>query len=363
MPTIRKRNGRYQAQVRIKREGSIVYQDSATFDTKKQAELWAYALENRINKDGVEAHYTSSHTVTDIVLAYAAYRESVRPLSRGMQHSVRAVCLSGFANKSVSALTATDLTQWGAELQKKVAPSTAMHHFMVLRSAFSSALSLVGFEPNMAPIRSAMKTLQRVKALARSQARERRISDVELDVICDLLEAKSILVPTHTYVRLAVELPRRREELLTMCWSDYNGKTIRLRDTKNPTILRDEVVPVPAPAQKIINSLPRIPGEDRILPYKPESVSAAFQRAVRELGIEDIRLHDLRHEGISRLFERGLSIPEVALVSGHVSWAALRRYTHIKPLDVLEKLNASSKRTQKDFAQLEQPGESDWRNS
>ena len=115
--------------------------------------------------------------------------------------------------------------------------------------------------------------------------------------------------------------------------------TIRKRGAKWQAQVRDEVVPVPADAAAIIDSLPRFDGEGRILPYKPESVSTAFQRAVREVGLEGIRLHTLRHEGISRLFERGLQIQEVALISGHVSWAALRRYTHIKPLDVVEKLN------------------------
>ncbi len=158
-------------------------------------------------------------------------------------------------------------------------------------------------------------------------------------------------MPTHVYVRLAVALPRRREELLSARWDDYTGKTLTLRDTKHPTSTRTEVVPVPEAARRIIDGLPRI--DERILPYKPESVSAAFQRAVRELGIEDLRLHDLRHEGISRLFEAGLQIQEVALISGHVSWAALKRYTHIKPLDVLEKLNARSEGTQEAAAQPE----------
>jgi integrase len=48
------------------------------------------------------------------------------------------------------------------------------------------------------------------------------------------------------------------------------------------------------------------------------------------LGIEDLRFHDLRHEGVTRLFETGLTIPQVAAVSGHRSWSSLQRYTHIK---------------------------------
>lgn len=48
----------------------------------------------------------------------------------------------------------------------------------------------------------------------------------------------------------------------------------------------------------------------------------------------------LRHEGISRLFEQGISIPEVALISGHQSRAMLRRYTNLSAQTLSEKLNA-----------------------
>lgn len=48
------------------------------------------------------------------------------------------------------------------------------------------------------------------------------------------------------------------------------------------------------------------------------------------LGIKDLHFHDLRHEGISRLFEMAQTIPQVASVSGHRSWQSLKRYTHME---------------------------------
>ena len=44
------------------------------------------------------------------------------------------------------------------------------------------------------------------------------------------------------------------------------------------------------------------------------------------------------HEAISRFFEKGLSIPEVALISGHRDVGMLFRYTHLKAENVLKKL-------------------------
>jgi hypothetical protein len=68
-----------------------------------------------------------------------------------------------------------------------------------------------------------------------------------------------------------------------------------------------------------------------IFPYDPKSVGAAFTRACRLLGIQDLRFHDLRHEATSRLFERGYQIHEVAQFTLHESWNELKRYTNLKP--------------------------------
>lgn len=65
-------------------------------------------------------------------------------------------------------------------------------------------------------------------------------------------------------------------------------------------------------------------------PANGDAISAAFTRACKMLGIKDLHFHDLRHEGISRLFEMAQTIPQVASVSGHRSWQSLKRYTHME---------------------------------
>jgi site-specific recombinase XerD len=46
----------------------------------------------------------------------------------------------------------------------------------------------------------------------------------------------------------------------------------------------------------------------------------------------------LRHEGASRLFEKGLNTMEAAEITGHRNMSMLRRYTHLMPPQLLEKL-------------------------
>ena len=47
------------------------------------------------------------------------------------------------------------------------------------------------------------------------------------------------------------------------------------------------------------------------------------------LGIEDFRWHNLRHEACSRLAERGWTVQQIQLISGHKTLQSLERYMHL----------------------------------
>ena len=68
----------------------------------------------------------------------------------------------------------------------------------------------------------------------------------------------------------------------------------------------------------------------------------AWERLRRRAGLEDLRFHDLRHEAISRFCELGLTLAEVALISGHRDYRMLARYTHLLPMDLAMKLKGRS---------------------
>ena len=75
-----------------------------------------------------------------------------------------------------------------------------------------------------------------------------------------------------------------------------------------------------------------------IFGLRPESISQAFERACLRAGIEDLHFHDLRHEAISRLFEKGLNVMEVSTISGHKTVQMLKRYTHLRIEDLVKKI-------------------------
>lgn len=104
----------------------------------------------------------------------------------------------------------------------------------------------------------------------------------------------------------------RQGAILSQTWEDYDleNEEITIRNMKHPrqTQGNDMTLSIQEEARAIIESMPR--NDDRIFPYNSDVVSRRFTDACKLLGFEDLHFHDLRHEGISRLFEMGLTIPQ-----------------------------------------------------
>jgi len=341
MSTIRKRGDKWQAIVRLKRDGALIHQEAKTFATERLARDWARRVEVTIKDKGVTARQRSLVTLGELITEYQKVREELKPLRRTAVAELSQLH-AALGSVSCGDLTPRLFTDFARRRRQEGAgPTTVLHNLSVLRSVLRSAQPMFGYDIDASAVSQAITALKVSGHVAKSATRDRRPSQDELGNLARefrrIAAHPGTVIPMETIIDLAVQLPRRLGELMKMEWSDYSGTTIILRDTKHPVRPRTEVVPVPPRAKAIIDALPKI--DARILPYKSDSVSASFERACKRLSIDDLRFHDLRHEGISRLFEFGLSIQEVALISGHSSWNMLRRYTHLKPTDIVEKLN------------------------
>lgn len=343
MPSIRKRNGRFQAQVRIKQDGLIVYEKSATFDTERQANLWGMGIEEQFEK-GVIAPTASLKTIAQAVETHRKALTDAGKDIRGLSNSMNHLIDSKLGRMPIQKVRAGDIVEWGKEYGQTRSPATVLHALMTLRTCYSTARTEMKLAVNMQEVADAVSHLNRLGISGKSVERNRRVTDEEIDQICKHHESlEGTMIPLRICLTLAIALPRRKSELFSgMKWEHYNGETVKLFDTKDPTKVRNEVVPIPPKARKIIEQLPKRKS-GFILPYNPESVGSAVYRACVMVGIENLHLHDLRHEGISRLFEGGLDIPRVAMISGHQSWATLKRYTHLKASDVIARLEEFAK--------------------
>lgn len=142
-------------------------------------------------------------------------------------------------------------------------------------------------------------------------------------------------------VQFAIATAMRLDEICRAGWSDLDidFRMLLIRDRKDPRNKagNDQRIPLFAAtgfdAWALVMAQAKHLGRAKgpIFHCNARSVGTAFRRACIDADVKDLHFHDLRHEGTSRLFEIGLSIEQVALVTGHKDWKMLRRYTHIRP--------------------------------
>ena len=99
-------------------------------------------------------------------------------------------------------------------------------------------------------------------------------------------------------------------------------------------------VPLSSVALKLLGELPREVRDDHLVfPSHYEALKSAWRRACQRAAISNLRFHDLRHEATTRSFEKGLTVMEVAAITGHKDLRMLQRYTHLRAEDLANKLD------------------------
>lgn len=139
-------------------------------------------------------------------------------------------------------------------------------------------------------------------------------------------------------VMFALETGMRRGEILALTWQHVHlqDRYVHLQDTKNG---ESRNVPLSPGAIALLEGLPANSSrEGAVFPVHFEALKSAWQRACSRAGIANFRFHDLRHEATSRFFEKGLSVMEVAAITGHKDVRMLQRYTHLRVQDLARKL-------------------------
>lgn len=142
-------------------------------------------------------------------------------------------------------------------------------------------------------------------------------------------------------IRFAVATGMRQEEICRILIEDVDSNpespSVLIRERKHPTekLSRNERVPLLPEAWVIAQQAIGSRKSGCIFPYNSRSVGAAYRRARAGAGVTSgTRFHDLRHLAVTNFFAIGLSVPQVAVMSGHRDWQTLKRYTHIKAKDV-----------------------------
>lgn len=325
MATIRKRQNKWQVQVR--RTGFACV--SKSFHKKADADSWARMLEAKADANELpQARKLFSNL--DLSSLIIRYQHEILPLKKGGANErivLDAVLRRKISGTLLSAINVSTFASYRDERLKLVRASTVKRELAILQHMFNVARSEWGIPLPNNPI----ELIQKPSA---SKPRKRRLEAGELEALQDAVKG-SRATYLWPLVELAIETGMRRGEMLKAEWRDLDlqVRKLTLNDTKNG---EDRTIPLTVRATEVLLKLPRT--DNRIFPVSPVAVRHAWERLRKRAGIEDLHFHDLRHEAISRFFEMGLSVPEVALISGHRDYRMLARYTHLRVEDVVNKL-------------------------
>jgi len=148
----------------------------------------------------------------------------------------------------------------------------------------------------------------------------------------------------------------RKRELLDAKWSEFHldRQTWRIPMYRAKTA-KTRHVPLSKAAMEVLAQLPRWEGCDYVLPnpdtMKPySSVFFAWDKARKEAGLPDVRMHDLRHSAASNLVNSGQSLYIVGSILGHAQTKTTQRYAHLASETLLAAVNAAADHMGTDWA-------------
>jgi integrase len=332
----RRKNGStgHTAQIRIKRDGKIVFSEAQTFDRKPAAVAWLKKRETELAQPGaIEMAGGDDPLLSAVIDRFL--KESVKKMGRSKVACLNVIKAHHIGSLKCSQITSDAISSLAVEFSQGRAPHTVSAYISHLTSVLDVAKPVWKCPVNVGAAKEAIEALEKMGIVGRSRRRTRRPTLDELNELLTYFgraQRRRTANNMQKVIAFAMFSTRRQDEICRITWADLDeeGSRVLVRDMKDPNDKEgnDVMCELPPEALQIIKSMPR--NSDRIFPYNADAVSAAFTRACAFLGIIDLRFHDLRHDGISRLFEIGKNIPQAACVSGHRSWSSLQRYTHIR---------------------------------
>jgi len=290
---------------------------SKTHATREEARRWAAGIKFGFLNPACapSAYWLTFHE------ACQRYRDEIVPLHKGAaqeRYRIKQLITLPFAKKELSNLTADDLkTYRDGLIARGLSGSTIRLNLALVSAILNHARKEWGIDCE--------NPVQEIKKPRPSKPRSRRLTgDEETRLLATLSECKNPLV--KQVVKFLLETGMRRGEALRLRWEDLNLQTrvVTLKDSKNG---HARWIPLTESATKALPLLTH--SQARIFPITESALAQAWGHAVKRAGIDDLRLHDLRHEALSRWAHRlGGDVFKLAMISGHRTLQMAQRYVH-----------------------------------
>ncbi|WGV99990.1 site-specific integrase [Vibrio sp. YMD68] len=361
-------NSKFRVKVRVTKNGKKIAEKQDTFSTRKLAKTWGEKIRNEM--EAIEARKKAGSfreednlkeaTVGELIDLYLRLHDpdepkkpndpsgAIEPLGRTKMYVLNALLHYPISAILASNLRADDIIahcKLRINEHTKPKPQTVFHDVTYLHTVMQSAKSFFKINANLKYHEEAIPLLVKYKLIGKSQPRtSHRPTDEQLQIMREGLrkrqEHRGSIIPFLDILDISLLTAMRISEITRVRWEDFNfeKKTLIIRERKDPDPTekanKHSVIPLIGDAADIIARQKKSTDPEKadlIFPYNSRSVTAGWQRVRKELGIGDIRYHDLRRHCLSNLAERGVPLNVLAKISGHKSINILHNvYQHLE---------------------------------
>ena len=258
----------------------------------------------------------------------AAHFDRYKPSTqKGVRFHIERRILPAFGSKRLDRISPATVRRW-FDRQSRTAPGNANQGLGHLRQIMNFAIACGHVQSN--PTSGIRRN--RGKRLSRFLSRE---EIVRLHAVLDEHAQKGSRRQQVDIIRLLLLTGCRTGEIVNLRWSEIDGDTLTLADAKTGP----RKVPLNAPARRVLERQPK-DGSAFVFPSPRNPAEprtgdlGLWYRVRREAGIEDCRLHDLRHTLASQAVMNGVPVPVVSRLLGHSRVSMTMRYAHLGDREV-----------------------------
>jgi integrase len=273
----------------------------------------------------VRAEKRKGFTVADLAARYLEDHATIKKKPRSIKEDMRLlekIILPALGKRKVKDITRTDVARFHHSLRET--PTQANRALALLSKMFNLAEKW-GFRPdNSNPCRHVEKY--------KEKPRERFLTDDELARLGRVLSECDEHPSAITCIRLLLFTGCRRGEILGLRWENVfleEGFFV-LEDSKTGK----RMVPINQPTREVLETAVRRDDNPFVCwGEKPGQalvgITKIWDRIRKRAGIEDVRLHDLRHSYASEAAGAGLGLNLIGALLGHTQAQTTKRYAHL----------------------------------
>lgn len=246
-------------------------------------------------------------------------------------------------------ITKADVIALMAKQRTSHAPGSCNRLLILLRYLFSCAIKWEIPAINKNPTAG-------IPLMKEDNVKERYLTSAEAHRLYEVLKCSDNTMLQHIIPMLIMTGARKRE-VLDARWEDFDYERClwRIHTTK---LGKPRFVPLSDAVINLLESMPRFdcewafPNPKTLKPYV--SIFYSWDTARREAGLDDVRIHDLRHSYASFLVNAGRTLYEVQRLLGHTQIKTTQRYAHLSHDTLLDATNAASKAIGADMSAMTQ---------